>query len=206
MLCVPVNKMNSQFHQGQRENIASPNPLDYPPSLVRNRQAQMVTNNEIQLDPSNPSTLIFNDFMQQSSNSKTAPAPAIAHAPHTGMCSNQSNADMIAASNLKEQLLTSMASQLISQRSMLMNYELPGTNLLLSRLGQQKNQIMPVELNPGFISRMNERKCIPTGETNVSDGRLQQASVSHVPCQARGMSTDHNALVSDEITNVIYMI
>jgi hypothetical protein len=172
--------MNPKTSEGQGMKGSGPNPLHCPPILVKQR-----------LGPNNSGTagLAFNDFMQQPSNVEMGPVPAISQTSQFSFASNQQNV------NLQGQLLTSLASQIMSQRSAMMNYDLSGNNPLLSRLGQHHNQNFPVGLNQGLLSLMNEKR---TNQGQFGQqSEIQQPAFTRVPCQARGMSTDHNALVSE---------
>ncbi|CAJ1958548.1 unnamed protein product [Cylindrotheca closterium] len=85
----------------------------------------------------------------------------------------------------------------MSQRSMMMNYNLPNTNqqFLGTNLGEESAQGMAV--GPNYANRTMLSMASNT-QTNNSNhqARFQQAACTRVPCQARGMSTDHNALTS----------
>ena len=189
MLCI---NMNSQGVPSQNEKNASPNPLNCPPSLLLNQQqAQAFTNNQLQVDPSNPSGLLFNnDFMQQSNNPNQISSGNVSRqTSHGSTTSNQQGGGNMMAStnNLQEQIVASLASQLMSRRQMMMNYDLSGNgNLFHPGISNGSNQ--------GLMSRLTDAKVNQHGQIN--GGRYQQASLNRVPCQARGMSTDHNALVS----------
>ena len=187
MLCV---NMNSQGVPSHNEKNSSPNPLTCPPGLLLNQQAQAFAKNQLQVDPSIPSGLVFNnDFMQQPNNTSQISSGSVSRQTSQGsITSNQAGGNMMASTNnLQEQLVASLASQLMSRRQMMMNYDLSGNgNLFHPGVSNGSNQ--------GLMSRLTDAKVNQHGQTN--GGRYQQASLNRVPCQARGMATDHNALVS----------
>jgi hypothetical protein len=183
MMCITMNPKTSE---GQRMKGSGPNPLHCPPILVHNQHKKVINKQRLGPDNSGTAGLAFNDFMQQPSNVEMGPAPAISQTSHFSFASNQQNV------NLQGQLLTSLASQIMSQRSAMMNYDLSGNNPLLPRLDQHHHQNFQLGLNQGLLSLMNEKRA-NQGQLDLS----QQSAFTRVPCQARGMSTDHNALVSD---------
>jgi hypothetical protein len=184
--------MNPKTSEGQWMFGSGSNPLHCPPILVHNQHKRVI--NKQRLGPNNSGTpgLAFNDFAQQPSNIEMGPAPAISQTSQSSFASNQQNVD------LRGQLLTSLASQIMSQRSAMMNYDLSGNNSLLSRLGQHHHQKFPVEFNQCLLSMMNEKRATNQGQLALSQqSEIKQPAFTGVPCQARGMSTDHNVLVSD---------
>eukprot|EP00526_Cylindrotheca_closterium_P018514 CAMPEP_0113610724 /NCGR_PEP_ID=MMETSP0017_2-20120614/5179_1 /TAXON_ID=2856 /ORGANISM="Cylindrotheca closterium" /LENGTH=369 /DNA_ID=CAMNT_0000519631 /DNA_START=323 /DNA_END=1432 /DNA_ORIENTATION=- /assembly_acc=CAM_ASM_000147 len=96
--------------------------------------------------------------------------------------------------NLQEQLLSSIASQIMTQRSMMMNYNLPNNNqqLLGTHLTEESAQGMGLGSNHAMLALATTKK--PNNGNNRAG--FQQAACTRVPCQARGMSTDHNALTA----------
>lgn len=189
--------MTSFGSQGQNEKRTSPpNPLAFPPHLLHVQQIQPFTTTP--LDPSNASAIVFNDLVQQQQAGSIGGGSTGSLSRQTSIGSHtptQQGGNVMTANNLQEQLVANLASQLMSRRSMMMNYELSGNGSLFPSIGGQ-NHGLPNGPNPTVIPSFADNK-VDQNERPI-EGRYQPATLNRVPCQARGMSTDHNALVSDQ--------
>eukprot|EP00980_Cylindrotheca_fusiformis_P008015 scaffold1706_cov116-Cylindrotheca_fusiformis.AAC.18 len=193
--------MTSNHPDDQKLRNPGPKPLHRPPSLVQKKQRKRKNDYAEQIDQNynNGDTgLGYNDFFQQPPRVSGAvpAAQSPSQSPQVaGFASNQQNNHVV---NLEGQLLSSLASQLMSQRSIVRNYDLPVNNPLLSRFGQHiHHQSIPVASNQSAISFLDDKM---TSQRQADAFHLpehrQQPTFTRVPCQARGMSTDHNALTA----------
>lgn len=195
----PVNVVHQNESQFHRPKGSGPNPLGCPPSLGHN-QHQIPNNSQIQPILSNnsvPAGLAFNDLMQQPPNIRTGPPSATPQGPQIGYAANQQSSHFV--NNLQGQLLSSLASQLMSQRSVMMNYDLSGNIPLLSRFGQHNHQNFQAGSNQSIVCLMDEKRASQGQDDLHQQNDSRQPDFTRIPCQARGMSTDHNALVSDVV-------
>lgn len=182
MLCVSMKPFDNP---GKRTQRNSPNPLERPPSLLHNHYQQQ--NVDRRLSETNTG-LASGDFFQQQPSSSGG--SAFGSASSMSFQQNSLNTNNI---QLRDQLLSSLASQIMSQRPMMMNFNLPTTHQqsLPSRVSAGSVQAMTIGSNPTAPSLANNK-----GDTDRdSQTDFQKAGCTRVPCQARGMATDHNALV-----------
>lgn len=192
MLCVGMKPLLDPPGNGTKRN--SLNPLECPPSLSNNNQFQR-RGLDTRLSEGNEviAGLATGDFLQNHTNGNGRSAFSDSNASRISFQQNNLNASNM---NLREQLLSSLASQIMSQRPIVMNYSLQNSHQqslgTRSNVGGGNVQGMTLGSNQAMVALASNK-----GVTNAnSQASFQKASSTRVPCQARGMSTDHNALVS----------
>lgn len=183
--------MRPLISHGDRTKKNSPNPLECPPSLVHNQYQQPSIERKLSEGSETTASLMFGDFSQQQNHSDRASPFSDSKAQQMPIQQNNQDVNVM---NLQEQLLSSLASQIMTQRSRMLNYNLHNNNqqFLGANMGEESSQGMALGSHHGMLALASNTK---TNNGNNQDG-LQQQACTRVPCQARGMSTDHNALVS----------
>lgn len=183
MLCVDMKPRGPSTNRIKNNNRR--NPLECPPSL--SLAFKRKTSDGSEANSSLPGALV-----RHQRTATRDPAPSFATAPQIPPPSQNNQEAKIR--QLQEEILSSLAAQIVSQRrSMMMNYNIPNNNLqMLSNIREETTQGLPFGSNQSLLALASNNK----GSSRNSQAGFSQPTCTRVPCQARGMSTDHNALVS----------
>lgn len=184
MLCVGMKPLDAP---GNRAKRISPNPLECPPSLTHSQYQQHSFGRRLSEGSETNACFASGDFLQH----QTSADGGSSFSERVTFQPNNLNAN---TRNLREQLLSSLASQIMSQRPMVMNYNLPNSQQqsLATNVGGETVKAMALGSSQAMLALAN-KKGVANRNNQVG---FQKATCTRVPCHARGMSTDHNALTA----------